>query len=607
MKTRPESTAEKKQKQDKTERVIREVKNRRIGHLSLGFLIRVSSLFNVDPTFHLDSRLVRAQRYRKCFTKLKKAELWRNGSTLHYLVQTKDVAQSLRDLLQTTLKLTWECYANIRFTEAIDLADAKNADFRIHFGAGLSSSPLGTRAKSATTHINFDFGPNALGEVTKESPIMRKILHEFGHLLGLIHEHQRPCSPLRFDLVLLRYIGARKDPNWAQSLKKDFLRMNHERIALLDLFPYDDFSIMQYNFDSLVAKSQTSQSKSHELSDKDKALMAYLYPKPSGGTMEIEHQQKLYSSRQRFLAARRSEPQALVGITAMGFRPYPSAIDLWITPTEVSGEGFQYTYSSSDARNGAISEVHYLAIDPHIKEIHVASPLMRNGHGQWPLTNDTVDFLKKIREKSLDAVTWIKQITVESSPVNGSVYLTESDSLPVVELEGAISSVVYNWLAFSSTAINIAAGRFVYGLDSSIILVSKNTFLRRPQILFGISGFSFSRGPANDHSVWFQFNILDDFKHDDQDSWGFRLNGYGCCSDCLSGVRISWVAVSREYESVSRPMPREAMANLVSQMDKKNRDEEERLEAIGRMSEDDIRAYYHRWVRGGKDHDGVTK
>ncbi len=83
----------------------------------------------------------------------------------------------------------WTNYANIRFEFVTDKQDA---DIQIAFQQGAGSwSTIGTDARSVDPGkptMNFGW----LDENTADKEYSRVVKHEFGHALGLIHEHQNP-------------------------------------------------------------------------------------------------------------------------------------------------------------------------------------------------------------------------------------------------------------------------------------------------------------------------------------------------------------------------------------------------------------------------------
>ena len=117
---------------------------------------------------------------------------WTPGST----VSAKFLGGS--PALQERVKkvaLVWTTIANIKF----DFVQEGNADIRIAFQEGRGSwSYLGTVARQIDENeptMNYGW----LTDDSTDDAVRRVVLHEFGHALGLIHEHQNPNRAIQWN------------------------------------------------------------------------------------------------------------------------------------------------------------------------------------------------------------------------------------------------------------------------------------------------------------------------------------------------------------------------------------------------------------------------
>ena len=80
----------------------------------------------------------------------------------------------------------WEKYANIKFNF---VTNDNTAKIRVSFVSGDGSwSYIGKSTPSTGATMNFGW----LTASTADSEYSRVVIHEFGHALGMIHEHQHP-------------------------------------------------------------------------------------------------------------------------------------------------------------------------------------------------------------------------------------------------------------------------------------------------------------------------------------------------------------------------------------------------------------------------------
>ena len=134
----------------------------------------------------------------------------------------------------------WSDHANIKF----EFTKTGPSDIRVSFSPdGTSWSYIGTSARGVeATAPTMNFG--WFEEATRVDEFRRTILHEFGHALGLIHEHQNPEATINWNKpAVYKYYW--QHFRWNQSIVDNniFMKYGKDRIQYTT---YDPASIMHY-------------------------------------------------------------------------------------------------------------------------------------------------------------------------------------------------------------------------------------------------------------------------------------------------------------------------------------------------------------------------
>ena len=170
--------------------------------------------------------------------------------------------------------LEWMDHANV----LLDFRQGGNANVRVAFNEGDGSwSLLGTECASAapgTPTVNFGW----LEPDSPDDELRPVVLHEFGHVLGLIHEHQSPAGGgIKWNVEqVLREMAA--PPNsWDHETTERNVVSEWDR-ASLSATTLDPASIMMYPIPSSWTLDGFSSGFNSELTDRDKLLVCSAYP-----------------------------------------------------------------------------------------------------------------------------------------------------------------------------------------------------------------------------------------------------------------------------------------------------------------------------------------
>jgi hypothetical protein len=202
------------------------------------------------------------------------AKRWTNGKTLQCRFLDGEAAWQAK--VKQKAKI-WEQYANIKF-KFIENGDA---EIRISFFADTGSwSAIGTDALVESYFPKFQPTMNFgwLRGDTTDDEYERVVVHEFGHALGCIHEHQSPNEELKWDKqAVYRYFSG--PPNYWSKADIDHNVLQKYSPEGLSATPFDVDSIMLYQFSAELFANHKGTPNNTKLSARDKQMIARMYPK----------------------------------------------------------------------------------------------------------------------------------------------------------------------------------------------------------------------------------------------------------------------------------------------------------------------------------------
>lgn len=194
-------------------------------------------------------------------------KLWRRGRTLNIsFVGTVDptVKQKIKDYAAQ-----WLQHANLKFKFV-----NRGGDIRISTKPGGSWSYIGTDAKTiAASKPTMNYG--WLTPDSDEEEFSRVILHEFGHALGAIHEHQHPQGGIPWDKPKVYAYYAQQGWGQAQVDTNIFAKYDSSQ---LNMTSYDKGSIMHYAVPKSLTVGGYEVGWNRVLSANDKKLAKTVYP-----------------------------------------------------------------------------------------------------------------------------------------------------------------------------------------------------------------------------------------------------------------------------------------------------------------------------------------
>ncbi len=210
---------------------------------------------------------------------VERMKLWENGRRLR--VKFLDGLADVKSKVEAIAK-EWEAIANLK----LNFVNSGAAEIRISFAEeGFSWSTVGADALTVpSSQATMNYGwlePN-----TSLREYQRVVRHEFGHALGMIHEHQNPAAQGQIPWDREKVYAYYAQQDWTRDDVDDNIfdvysedSTNHSA--------FDPTSIMQYAIPDSLTIGSYSVGWNTTFSPMDIEFMRRQYPRNSPGVVEL--------------------------------------------------------------------------------------------------------------------------------------------------------------------------------------------------------------------------------------------------------------------------------------------------------------------------------
>jgi len=205
------------------------------------------------------------------------ANKWNTGDilTVNFLNGTGKLHDKVIEVINE-----WEQLINIKFLAD----DSDNAKIRVRFNGGKNDSKIGTDALTEPAE-NETMSFASIHADSDPVELRYYVLHEFGHALGLVHEHFHPDADIQFNvpetIKHFQRLSGFSEADVKQNLLRKYL------VNQVYCSRFDEHSLMMYNIPAICTLDGKEYKESKDLTDIDKEFISLVYPQNESIPAEI--------------------------------------------------------------------------------------------------------------------------------------------------------------------------------------------------------------------------------------------------------------------------------------------------------------------------------
>lgn len=482
--------------------------------------------------------------------------LWQNGETLTVGFVDANPNARLKAAV-TKYAPVWEPFAHIKF-KFLEDGDAQNADIRIKM-VELPTTSYSTIGHQARDDPLDPRDPSMyLQGSLSDAELSRVIMHEFGHVLGAGHEHQRRDAGIVWDAEAVKadYEARGRQTN---NINSDVIVPDSVAISPAEgMSTYDTLSIMHYPLPAGYTTNGRVVPPNMVLSKTDKSWINKYYPYPPReidsrkytrtGT-EVQTQETYHFSRK--FTDRPKITLALTGlktitghsicanIRSTNFQDDQCDIHLGIKPTAAQLESKAHL-SNPGLVSADITSLETARDDPAFQVgVFGAKPILKWTHSKQGKLNNSkyIKFKRPFLEPNPVVIVWLKSLHYRRGfatriKAHASDITAEGFTIHIVSSDDSyFFSAGASWVAYPSDMPGTHTG--VIGPVAVSVEFPANTFTESPKLLLAATELNFDAKDPVDFEVYAE----------DLDEDGMKVG-------VESGVKAVYLALSQATAAV---------------------------------------------------------
>ncbi|KAL2279396.1 hypothetical protein FJTKL_13466 [Diaporthe vaccinii] len=363
----------------------------------------------------------------------------------------------------------WTEYANINFT----FVDSVEVDVLVGFDPGRSWSLIGTDSSDPSSKNQTSLNLGWIEDGNSEDDIRRVVLHEFGHALGMIHEHASPYANISWNKDhVYKKLGGPPE-NWTE----DMVDQNVFRLYTLEdtqATPFDPDSVMLYSYPAEWTTDGKGTSFNAHLSALDTEYLKFCYPADTYdagqfNTTEIRPNDKPQVANDKvkyYYKKYDSAPELSVGITSLDISQAAN-IRITASTSEATTENFKASLQSWDDTILYAASMTYLEKSSDFDYIQTGvynTMETRAGNKPQLKYSERINFASPFRAPP-KVITWLQSLDMDKSKNwRIRVCATKIDKKGfTIHADSWDDSILYSagvtWLAYPADQQGVTSGR----------------------------------------------------------------------------------------------------------------------------------------------------
>ncbi|KAH7074342.1 hypothetical protein BKA63DRAFT_415298 [Paraphoma chrysanthemicola] len=365
----------------------------------------------------------------------------------------------------------WCQYANLKFI----FVDSGEVDILVSFDPSTGSwSYLGTDSTYFSSRNQPSLNLGWINDAYSEDQLQSVILHEFGHALGAIHEHESPYSKIPWNKDQV-YKDLGGPPNNWDRAKIDRAMFTLHTLQDTQATPFDPNSVMLYYYPASWTTDGKGTSFNFRLSNLDQQYVKFCYPADSFdagqfNTMEVRpwNKPQLENSKTIYYQKKYDAvPELPLGLTSLDIGK-GTGIRIIASASEATTESFKASLNSWADTTLYSASLTYLEKSSRFNFVQTGiynTTETRPWNQPTPTVSKRINFATPFNAPP-QVITWLQALDLDKG--HGwriRVYATDIDKTGfTIHADTWADTILYSagvtWLAYPSDQSGVSSGKF---------------------------------------------------------------------------------------------------------------------------------------------------